>query len=43
MGLNTCGQCEVDTWNGVSFVACGRYCTVGVGSDGTLLIAGYLF
>ena len=43
MGLNTCGQCEVDTWNGVSFVACGRYCTVGVAADGTLRTAGYLF
>ena len=41
-GANENGQCEIGGWTDVVYIAAGDYYTLGVQSDGALLIAGKL-
>ena len=38
-----CGQCDVEDWKNIVFVATGRSCTLGITADGDLKIAGSLY
>jgi len=41
VGHNDYGQCDVDSWTGVSQVTAGGRHTVGLKSDGTVFAVGY--
>jgi alpha-tubulin suppressor-like RCC1 family protein len=40
VGSNHCGQCEVEDWSNVVYIAACEQCTIGLTADGELLIAG---
>ena len=40
VGLNSKGQCRVETWTNTVAVCAGRYHTVGLRDDGTVVVAG---
>lgn len=42
IGKNTSGQCDVKNWSNIVSVAAGKNCTVGLKSDGTIVVAGYI-
>ena len=40
LGLNSCCQCDMSSWTGITQVATGRWHIVGLKSDGTVVLAG---